>query len=32
MSFSKKQSPIHHHYYFNETILDRVFVYKDLGI
>ncbi|KAL4119107.1 hypothetical protein QTP88_011963 [Uroleucon formosanum] len=32
MSFSRKRSPIHHTYFFNGTTLNRVFLYKDLGI
>jgi len=32
MSFSINQCPIHHNYSLNGTILDCVFVYKDLGI
>lgn len=32
MSFSRKWSPIHHIYFFNGTTLDRVFLYKYLGI
>lgn len=30
--FSRPQSPIHHNYYFNGTILDRIFFHNDIGI
>jgi hypothetical protein len=32
MSFSRQRSPIHHNYSLNGTSLNRVFLYKDLGI
>jgi hypothetical protein len=32
MSFSRQRSPIHHNYSLNGTTLNRVFLFKDLGI
>ncbi|XP_060873849.1 uncharacterized protein LOC132947567 [Metopolophium dirhodum] len=32
MSFSRQRSPIYHNYSLNGTSLNRVFLYKDLGI